>query len=52
MTLECKARWVKDGHRTPELEHSTFAGVTSRERIRIALTYAPLNGLPMFGADI
>lgn len=27
ITLECKARWVKDGHRTPEPEHSTFTGV-------------------------
>ena len=52
MTLERKARWVKDGHRTPEPEHSTFAGVVSRESIRIALTYAALNGLPVYGADI
>ena len=52
MTLERKARWVKDGHRTPEPDNSTFAGVVSRESIRIALTYASLNGLPVFGADI
>ena len=52
MTLERKARWVKDGHRTPEPENSTFAGVVSRESIRIALTYASLNGLPVYGADI
>ena len=32
MTLERKARWVKDGHKTPEPEWSTFAGVVSRER--------------------
>ena len=35
MTLERKARWVKDGHRTPEPETSTFAGVVSRESIRM-----------------
>ena len=52
MTLERKARWVKDGHRTPEPDWCTFAGVVSRESIRIALTYASLNGLPVFGADI
>ena len=52
MTLERKARWVKDGHRTPEPEQSTFAGVVSRESIRIALTYAALNGLAVYGADI
>ena len=52
MTLERKARWVKDGHRTPEPEQSKFAGAVSRESIRIALTYASLNGLSIFGADI
>ena len=52
MTLERKARWVKDGHRTPEPDHSTYAGVVSRESIRIALTYAALNNLQVFGADI
>ena len=52
MTLERKARWVKDGHRTPEPVNSTFAGVVSRESISIALTYAALNGLSVYGADI
>ena len=52
MTLERKARWVKDGHRTPEPDWCTYAGVVSRESIRIALTYASLNGLPIYGADI
>ena len=52
MTLERKARSVKDGHRTPEPDWCTFAGVISRESIRIALTYASLHGLPVFGADI
>ena len=52
MTLERKARWVKDGHKTPEPEWSTFAGVVSRESVRIALTYSALNDLPVCAADI
>ena len=52
MTLERKARWVKDGHRTLELSWSTYAGVVSRESVRIALTYASLDGLSVYGADI
>ena len=51
-TLERKARWVKDGHRTPEPNQSTYAGLVTRESIRVALTYAALNGLSVFGADI
>ena len=45
MTLERKARWVKDGHKTPEPDHSTYAAVVSRESVRIAFTYAALMGL-------
>ena len=52
MTLERKARWVKDGHKTPQPDWSTYAGVVSRESVRIALTYASLNGLPVCGCDI
>lgn len=52
MTLERKARWVKDGHRTPEPGWSTYAGVVSRESVRIAFTYAALNDLPICGCDI
>ena len=51
-TLERKARWVKDGHKTPEPSWSTYAGVVSRERIKISLTYASLNNLTVFRADI
>jgi len=47
-----KARWVKDGHSTAELEISTFAGVVSRESVRIAPTYAALNGIDVMAADI
>ena len=52
MTLEWKALWVKDGHKTPIPEWSTFSGVVSRESVRIAFTYAELNGLPVCAADI
>ncbi len=40
-----KARWVKDGHKTPNSTTSSFAGVVSRNSIRISLTYAALLGL-------
>jgi len=43
---------VKDGHLTPDPEGSTYAGVVSRESIRIALTYAALNGIDVMAADI
>ena len=52
MILERKDRWVKDGHKTPEPEWSTFAGVVSRESVRIALTYSALNDLPVCACDI
>ena len=47
-----KARWVEDGHKNPISEWSTFAGVVSRESVRIAFTYAAINGLPVCSADI
>lgn len=50
MTLNPKARWVKDGHRTPEPEQSTFTGVVFRGSISIALTYTSFNGYPVNGA--
>ena len=52
MTLERKARWVKDGHRTRQPDHSTYAGVVSRESVRIALLSAALNGLSVCACDI
>ena len=52
ITLERKARWIKDVHRTPEPKIFTFTGVALRESIRIAFTYAPLNGLPVYGSGI
>jgi hypothetical protein len=52
MTLERKARWVKDGHKTPDPDYSTYAGVVSRESVRIALTYAALLSLNVCACDI
>lgn len=53
MDFTRKARWVLDGHKTSDLKDiSTYAGVVSRESVRIALTYAALNGLDVCAADI
>ena len=47
-----KARWVLDGHKTLNPIGSTYACVVSRESVHIALTYAALNDLDVFAADI
>ena len=52
MTLERKARWVKDGHKTPEPKWSTYAGVVSREKVCIALTYAALMNVDVCACEI
>ncbi|KAL7509857.1 hypothetical protein ACHAXN_007160 [Cyclotella atomus] len=54
MDFTRKARWVKDGHKHqhPDPEWSSYAGVVSRESVRIALTYAALNDLEVVAADI
>jgi hypothetical protein len=52
MDFTRKARWVKDGHKTPDSATSSFAGIVSYDSIRIALTHAALLGLPVLGADI
>lgn len=52
MDFTRKARWVLDGHKTGNPEGSTFAGVVSRESVRIAFTYAALNKLDICAADI
>ena len=52
MDFTRKARWVLDGHKTPNPIGSTFAGMVSRDSVRIAFTYAVLNGLQMFAANI
>jgi hypothetical protein len=52
MDFTRKARWVLDGHKTPNPIGSTYAGVVSRESVRIAFTYAALNGVDICAADI
>jgi hypothetical protein len=52
MDLTRKARWVLDGHKQDDPVGSTYAGVISRESVRIAFTYAALNGLDVWTADI
>ena len=48
----CNDRWVLDGHKTPDPVGSTYAGELSCESIRVAFTYAALNGLDVFAVDI
>ena len=38
MDFTRKARWVLDGHKTPDPVGSKYAGVVSRENVRIAFT--------------
>ena len=52
MDFTRKARWVLDGHKTVDPIGSTYAGVVSRESVHVALTYAALNDLDVFAADI
>ena len=52
MDFTRKARWDLDGHKTPDSIGLTHAGVVSRESVHIALTYAALNDLDVFAADI
>ena len=44
MDFTRKTRWVKDGHKSPDSTTSSFAGVVSRESIRIELTYVAYLG--------
>jgi hypothetical protein len=52
MDFTRKTQWVLDGHKTPNPIGSTYAGVVSRESVRIVFTYAAFNGLDVFAADI
>ena len=52
MDFTRKARWVLDGHKTPDPVSSKYAGVGSRESVQIAFIYAALNGLDVYMADI
>ena len=52
MDFTRKARWVKDGHCTPDPESSSYAGVASIESIHILLTHAAMHGVPVVAADV
>ena len=52
MDFSRKVRWVAAGHKTPDPIISTYTGVVSRESVRIAFTFAALNDLDFFAADI
>ena len=52
MSFHRKARWVKDGHCTPDQDTSSYAGFVSRESIRILLTHAALNGVLVMTSDV
>ena len=41
-----------DDHKTVDVNYLTYAGVVSRESVRILLTYAALNGLDVNAADL
>jgi len=43
---------MHNGHKTADPVCSTYAGVVSRESVRIALTYAALNDIDIVAADI
>ena len=47
-----KARFVAAGCKTSDPDGSTYAGVVSRETVRLAFLYAALNGLKVSSADI
>ena len=52
MDFTRKSRLVPEGCRTPNSVTSTYAVVVSRESVRIAFTYAALNGLDVWAADL
>ena len=52
MDFSRKARFVANGSKTPNPATSTYAGVVSRESVRIAFVYAALNELDIMAADI
>ena len=52
MDFTRKSHWVKDGHKTADPLGSNYAGVVSRDSVRIAFTYAAMNDLDICAADI
>ena len=52
MDFRCKAQFFAGGHTTNPPTESTYAGVVSRESVRIDFTISALNDLDIFAADI
>ena len=52
MDFTRKSRWAKYGHRSPEPTIPNYAGVVSRESIRILLTRDALHRTDVRAADI
>ena len=52
MNFTRKVRFVSNGCTTMITLASTYAGVVSRERVRIEFTYRSLNGLDIMADDI
>ena len=52
MSFQRKDRWVKDSHCTPDPSMYIYAGVVSRESIRIYPTHAALHGVPVMAEDV
>eukprot|EP00957_Ditylum_brightwellii_P083404 6339630-Ditylum_brightwellii.AAC.1 len=52
MDFTRKTRWVLDGHKTTDPVGSTYAGVVSRESVKVAFTYTALNNLDVWAVDI
>ena len=52
MDLTRKVRLVVDGHKIPDPVESTYAGVVSRESVRVSLIYASLMGIDVWGAYV
>ena len=52
MDFARKARLVAEGCKTLNPVTSTYAGAVSRESVRIVFTYAALNGLDVWAADV
>ena len=52
MTFRKNDLWVKDFHRTPEPENSTYSGIVSQDSVKIVLTYSALNGLDVCECEI
>ena len=52
MNFHHKAQFVTGGHTTNLPAESTYAGVVSRESVRVAFTLAALNDLDIFAAGV